>query len=67
MKSDLTYVFDGQQGKLLRCSDVDRDGTFEMFYARMQQYGGIAPDDVVAAAPAFPRLAPYAARRLLMR
>jgi inosine-uridine nucleoside N-ribohydrolase len=33
---DLTYKFSGKKGKILRCYDIDRDGTFELLYERLK-------------------------------
>ena len=33
---DLTYRFTGNKGKILRCFDIDRDGTFELLYERLR-------------------------------
>ena len=33
---DLTYKFTGKKGKILRCFDINRDGTFELLYERLK-------------------------------
>jgi purine nucleosidase len=33
---DLTYKFTGRKGKILRCYDIDRDGTFGLLYERLK-------------------------------
>jgi purine nucleosidase len=35
---DVTYRFNGSRGKVLRCSDVDRDRTFELLYRKLEAY-----------------------------
>ena len=34
---DLSYRFEGSHGKILRCSDIDRDQTFELLYSKLKQ------------------------------
>ena len=35
---DLSYIFKGTKGKILRCYHIDRDQTFQMFYDRLQNH-----------------------------
>ena len=36
---DLTYRFRNTKGSILRCKDIDRDKTFELFHERLRQSG----------------------------
>jgi purine nucleosidase len=33
---DVTYHFNGSKGKILRCKDIDRDKTFDLFYRALE-------------------------------
>jgi purine nucleosidase len=35
---DVTYIFNGTKGKILRCFDIDRDKTFDLLYRKLQDY-----------------------------
>lgn len=37
---DLTYRFKGSKGSILRCKDIDRDGTFALLRERLRQHAG---------------------------
>ena len=37
---DLTYDFTNSKGKILRCYDINRDKTFELFYRKLNQLNG---------------------------
>ena len=40
VERDLTYRFTGDLGSIVRCYDVDRDGTFELLYDKLDEYYG---------------------------
>ena len=35
---DLSYQFEGKLGRILRCSDIDREATFALLFEKMEAH-----------------------------